>query len=164
MSGGGEECIVRQEYLLEPPKPEQEAKENQGGDGDQAREAAEADGGGDQTNKGNQGKRGKNKNKGRNQNRPPPMKFDRSSRLCPVLTDVPPTAEAAPECKFPNCAFQHDVRKYLKERRRPEGLDAATCPVFQALGRCGQGAACLFSEAHIELVRNLLSWVICMKM
>ena len=69
----------------------------------------------------------KEKNKGRNKNRPPPMKFQRSSKLCPVLVKVSSeTTDASessnlsvnklPTCTFPNCQFQHDVNTYLQNK------------------------------------------------
>ena len=42
----------------------------------------------------------KEKKRGRNKNRPPPLKFSRGQRLCPILIDVSPEREALPKCKF----------------------------------------------------------------
>ena len=67
--------------------------------------------------------RKENKNRGRNKNRPPPMKFERSSKLCPIHVDVSPergtVAESTnklPQCTFPNCQFQHDAKAYVESK------------------------------------------------
>jgi hypothetical protein len=43
---------------------------------------------------------------------PPPVKFSRGDRLCPVFVDVSPERETWPHCTYPGaCSFQHDVDK-----------------------------------------------------
>ena len=56
------------------------------------------------------------KNKGRNKKRPGPMKFDRSSKLCPTLVDVSPECTILQKCTFPNCQFQHDAKTFLANK------------------------------------------------
>ena len=83
----------------------------------------------------------KEKNKGRNKNRPPPMKFQRSSKLCPVLVKVSSeTTDASessnlsvnklPTCTFPNCQFQHDVNTYLQNKVNNSLIDLCARPVY----------------------------------
>ena len=71
------------------------------------------------------------KKKGRNKNRPPPMKFSRLEKLCPVLINVSEDEEL-PSCTFPNCSYQHDLGEFLKNK--PDDL-SDTCPTFRNYGR-----------------------------
>ena len=65
-----------------------------------------------------------NQKRGRNKKRPPPLKFDRSSKLCPVYVDVSPerdtlgesSANKLPQCTFPNCQFQHNAKAYIENK------------------------------------------------
>ncbi len=90
----------------------------------------------------------KGKSKGRNKNRPPPMKFARHERVCPILVDVA-ADEDAPQCSYPNCSFQHDLKEYL-EKKPPDIGD--TCYAFAEFGRCPRGVTCRFGKAHIKLI------------
>ena len=83
----------------------------------------------------------KEKNKGRNKNRPPPMKFQRSSKLCPVLVKISSeTTDASessnlsvnklPTCTFPNCQFQHDVNTYLQNKVNNTWFDLCPRPTL----------------------------------
>ncbi len=128
---GGEDVLVKEEFLLPDPRRSSSPSSS----------SAAGDGGDNK----------KGRRRGRNKDRPPPVKFARSSRLCPVLVDVPEGAAGAPQCHFPNCAFQHDVGKYLEGKpRRPEGLEAVDgCHVFRALGKCPRGVTCVFSDDHV---------------
>ena len=134
MMSGGEDLLVKGEFLVPDPRKKQQETTNEDGAKDSNTNA-------------------KKKNKGRNKSRPPPVKFDRSSRLCPVLVDVPEAAAPGdtPQCHFPKCGFMHDVAKYVEERRRPEGLQGRECHVFQQLGHCPRGVTCLFSHSHVVL-------------
>ena len=85
---------------------------------------------------------GRNKNK----DRPAPMKFSKSSKLCGYLNNRQ-EGDAKKECTFPNCAFQHDPEKYL-ESKLPD--IAETCHVFQTYGICENGLACRFASSHIK--------------
>ena len=64
---------------------------------------------------GNGPKNKKDKNKGRNKKRPAPMKFERSSKLCPTLVDVTPEKEPE-KCTWLNCQFQHDVKTFIDNK------------------------------------------------
>ena len=85
------------------------------------------------------------KNKGRNKNRPPPMKFTRQDRVCPVLVNVSED-ENLPSCQHPNCSFRHDLGSWVSEK--PDDL-GETCSVYEAYGRCRMGVACRFGKGHI---------------
>ena len=85
------------------------------------------------------------KNKGRNKNRPPPMKFNRQDRVCPVLVSVSED-ENMPICQHPNCSFQHDLASWVSEKPADLG---DTCCVYEAYGRCRMGVACRFGKGHI---------------
>ncbi|TRY63255.1 hypothetical protein TCAL_02609 [Tigriopus californicus] len=88
--------------------------------------------------------------KGRNKKRPPPLKFERSSRVCPILINVLPD-QPWPQCDFPNCAYIHDVAKYL-EGKLPD-LEGP-CPNFSQFGRCPRGVTCRFARQHIEVTEG----------
>ncbi len=92
-------------------------------------------------------KQKKKKGRGQNKSRPPPVKFDRSKRLCPVFTDVRQEAKDPPVCLFPNCQYLHDVNDYLDNKKGAD-LDKE-CPVFKALGVCSRGVTCRFGEGHL---------------
>ena len=97
----------------------------------------------------------KEKGKGRNKSRPPPMKFDRSQRVCPILVDVSEKDEV-PECIFPNCVFIHDVKKYVESK--PEDI-GESCYVYESHGRCPRGVTCRFGKNHIvDGNRNKVDW------
>ncbi|XP_032776786.2 tRNA-dihydrouridine(47) synthase [NAD(P)(+)]-like isoform X1 [Daphnia magna] len=85
--------------------------------------------------------------KGQNKNRPPPMRFDISERICPSLVDVAVDEEPS-ACPYnPNCRYRHDVIEYMKERK-PDVLPGG-CPNYQNNGRCSRGISCLFGEEHV---------------
>lgn len=85
--------------------------------------------------------------KGQNKNRPPPMRFDISERICPSLVDVAVDEEPS-ACPYnPNCRYRHDVVEYMKERK-PDVLPGG-CPNYQNNGRCSRGISCLFGEEHV---------------
>ena len=115
------ECIVKAEYL--------NIKEVKNGDGTAHTPKEKLKG-------------GRNKNK----DRPAPMKFSKSSKLCGYLNNRQ-EADEKKECSFPNCAFQHDPEKYL-ESKLPD--IAETCHVFQTYGICENGLACRFASSHIK--------------
>ena len=85
------------------------------------------------------------KNKGRNKNRPPPMKFTRQDRVCPVLVNIAED-ENVPSCQHPNCSFRHDLGTWVSEK--PDDL-GDSCSVFETYGRCRMGVACRFGKSHI---------------
>ncbi len=89
----------------------------------------------------------KKKNRGQNKKRPPPMKFQRADRICPVYIDVQEDATETKECVYPNCAFQHDVAKYLESK--PADI-SDECPIFKLYGHCPNGIACRFASCHIK--------------
>ncbi|KAL8865054.1 MAG: hypothetical protein Q9174_007097, partial [Haloplaca sp. 1 TL-2023] len=56
------------------------------------------------------------------------------------------------ECQFGDrCKFEHDLRKYLRDWKRPD-LDTfgGICPIWQAQGRCSAGWKCRFVGSHME--------------
>ncbi len=138
---GGEDVVVKSEFILVREKEKEKENTN-----DKPKKEDNSDNNG-QSNKSKKGK-------GRNKDRPPPVKFDRASKLCPILVDISENTKEPPKCQFPNCAFQHDVKKYLENRKTPEEMGMAEgnrCPVFDKLGKCARGATCIFHKAHVVL-------------
>ncbi|EFX79838.1 hypothetical protein DAPPUDRAFT_304378 [Daphnia pulex] len=85
--------------------------------------------------------------KGQNKNRPPPMRFDITERICPSLVDVA-EGEEPKVCPYnPTCRYRHDVVEYMKERK-PDMLPGG-CPNYQSSGRCSRGISCLFGDEHV---------------
>jgi len=85
--------------------------------------------------------------KGQNKNRPPPMRFDITERICPSLVDVA-EGEEPKVCPYnPTCRYRHDVVEYMKERK-PDMLPGG-CPNYQSSGRCSRGISCLFGNEHV---------------
>lgn len=125
MSFKGAECLVKEEYLVvnevkEPVnKDEKDEKPKENGD----------------------------KKKGRNKDRPPPMKFDKKSKLCPTLNNVKENDSDPPVCQFPNCQFQHDAKQYLSSKLPDIG---DKCHVFSTYGYCEAGLSCRFGKMHIK--------------
>lgn len=126
MSSQGAECLVLKDYLVVNEVVEPAVK------------SAES---------GTPNENGKNKKKGRNKDRPPPMKFDKQSKLCPTLNNIKEDETDPPVCKFPNCQFQHDTKAYL-ESKLPD-IDEK-CHVFSTYGYCGSGLSCRFGKMHIK--------------
>ena len=100
------------------------------------------------------GKNGKRKKqKGQNKERDFGT-FSDAQRLC---NSVAWTPEFSPRpCKHgERCNGLHDLRKYLKEGRRP---DLATfdgqCPVWAKFGQCPSGWRCLFVHSHMNEVKH----------
>lgn len=85
--------------------------------------------------------------KGQNKNRPPPMKFDITKRICPSLVDVGEGEEASTCPYAPDCRYRHDIVEYMKERV-PDILPGG-CYNYQTSGRCSRGISCLFGDEHI---------------
>lgn len=103
------------------------------------------------------GQQNKNdKKRGRNKKRPGPLKFQRSSKLCPILVDVSPergigpesNSSTLPKCTFPNCQFQHDVKAFLENKTLDIGDE---CWIYKNYGRCQYGLACRFGNSHITV-------------
>lgn len=85
--------------------------------------------------------------KGQNKNRPPPMKFDITKRICPSLVNVG-VGEEASTCPYaPDCRYRHDIVEYMKERI-PDILPGG-CYNYQTTGKCSRGISCLFGDEHI---------------
>ena len=88
----------------------------------------------------------KKKARGRNHDRPPPLKFSKSDKLCPTLNKIKENEEEV-KCTFPNCAFQHDTAKYLQNKP----LDISEeCHAFKTFGICDNGLSCRFGKMHIK--------------
>lgn len=86
------------------------------------------------------------KPKGRNKNRPGPMKFSRSSKLCPIFNNLQESGDEK-KCTFPNCSFQHDPEKYLDAKLPDISED---CHNFKTFGFCENGLSCRFGNIHIK--------------
>ena len=59
-------------------------------------------------------------------------------------------AEFSPgECRFNNCRYEHDLRKYLRDGKRKD-LETfnGICPIFEARGKCPHGWSCRFASSH----------------
>lgn len=131
--GGGAELSIKPEFLVKAELPATDRKTEDVPVNDVKKD--ESDGGA-------KSKREK-KNKGRNKNRPPPMKFTRQDRVCPVFING---NENLPSCQHPNCSFQHDLGSWVSEK--PDDL-GDTCCVYEEYGRCRMGVACRFGKGHI---------------
>ena len=116
MGDQGAECIVKPEYLVQT-----EVKNGNGNHYEQ-------------------------KPKGRNKNRPAPMKFSRSSKLCPIFNNLQESGDEK-KCTFPNCSFQHDPEKYLDAKLPDISED---CHNFKTFGFCENGLSCRFGNIHIK--------------
>ena len=87
------------------------------------------------------------KNQGQNTGR----KFGKSRDevgLCSTRTHAPELSP--PECKYGNqCRYEHDLRKYLSEHKRPDLTTFnGTCPVWEVKGFCPAGWKCRFVGSH----------------
>lgn len=99
----------------------------------------------------NDGKR--KKQKGQNKEREFGT-FSDAKRLC---NSVAWTPEFSPRpCKHGDrCNALHDIRKYLKEGRRPDlATFGGKCPVWEKYGKCSSGWRCLFVHSHMEEVKH----------
>ena len=85
--------------------------------------------------------------KGQNKNRPPPMKFDITEKICPSLIDVTEDEVPAPCPYSPTCRYRHDVIEYMKERK--SDILPGGCYNYQTVGRCSRGISCLFGDEHV---------------
>jgi len=85
--------------------------------------------------------------KGQNKKRPPPMKFDIGSRICPSLVDVAENEEAK-VCQYgEKCNYRHDLKAYMEERK-PDILEGG-CYNYRTSGRCARGISCLYGAEHL---------------
>lgn len=102
----------------------------------------------------NSGKHGKRKKqKGQNKEREFGT-FSDAQRLC---NSVAWTPELSPRpCKHGDrCNALHDIRKYLKEGRRPDLTTfGGVCPVWEKYGRCSSGWRCLFVHSHMDEIKH----------
>jgi len=91
-------------------------------------------------------KSGRKKKNGQNTNR----SFGSSRDAIQLCSSRQKTAEFSPgECRFNNCRYEHDLRKYLKDGKRKD-LDTfnGICPIFAARGKCPHGWSCRFASSH----------------
>ena len=85
--------------------------------------------------------------KGQNKKRPPPMKFNMGSRICPSLVDVAENEEAK-VCQYgEKCNYRHDLKAYMEERK-PDILQGG-CYNYRTNGRCARGISCLYGAEHL---------------
>ncbi|KAL2165294.1 hypothetical protein VTH06DRAFT_591 [Thermothelomyces fergusii] len=142
---------IKAEYLIFAPgqtgRPaEDEVADDDAAEGQTAPETQEAS----QTSK-RDGKR--KKQKGQNKDREFGT-FSDAKRLCNSVAFTP---EFSPRpCKHGDrCNALHDLRRYLKEGRRP---DLATfdgrCPVWAKYGKCPSGWRCLFVRSHMDEIKH----------
>ncbi|KAH6853624.1 tRNA-dihydrouridine(47) synthase [NAD(P)(+)] [Chaetomium sp. MPI-CAGE-AT-0009] len=80
--------------------------------------------------------------------------FSDAQRLCNTVAWTP---EFSPRpCKHGDrCNALHDIRKYLKEGRRPDLTTfGGKCPVWEKYGKCPSGWRCLFLHSHMDEVKH----------
>ncbi|KAK3300247.1 tRNA-dihydrouridine(47) synthase [NAD(P)(+)] [Chaetomium fimeti] len=80
--------------------------------------------------------------------------FSDAQRLCNTVAWTP---EFSPRpCKHGDrCNALHDIRKYLKEGRRPDITTfGGKCPVWEKYGKCPSGWRCLFVHSHMDEVKH----------
>ncbi|KAG7293166.1 tRNA-dihydrouridine synthase 3 [Staphylotrichum longicolle] len=144
---------IKQEYLIlapgqreRPVEAEAEVLDDDDAEGRTAPEPQDA-----QQNSGKHGKR--KKQKGQNKEREFGT-FSDAQRLC---NSVAWTPEFSPRpCKHGDrCNALHDLRKYLKEGRRPDLTTfGGVCPVWEKYGRCSSGWRCLFVHSHMDEIKH----------
>ncbi|KAL2015702.1 hypothetical protein VTK56DRAFT_5003 [Thermocarpiscus australiensis] len=142
---------IKEEYLIlasgQKVKPgEGDAVDDDAAEGRTAPESTDQ-----QQSSGKDGKR--KKQKGQNKDREFGT-FSDAQRLC---NSVAWTPEFSPRpCKHGDrCNALHDIRKYLKEGRRPDLTTfGGKCPVWDKYGKCPSGWRCLFVRSHMEEIRH----------
>ncbi len=80
--------------------------------------------------------------------------FSDALRLCNAVAW---TNEFSPRpCKSGDrCNGLHDIRRYLKEGRRPDlEVFGGRCPVWETYGKCPSGWRCLFVLSHMKEVKH----------
>ncbi|KAL2262160.1 hypothetical protein VTK26DRAFT_2271 [Humicola hyalothermophila] len=142
---------IKEEYLILAPG--QVAK--QGGEGEAVGDDDDAEGRTAPETQEDSGKAGKRKKQKGGQNKDRSFGvFSDAHRLC---NSVAWTAEFSPRpCKFGDrCNALHDIRKYLKEGRRPDLANfGGKCPLFEKYGKCPSGWRCLFVRSHMQEVKH----------
>jgi tRNA-dihydrouridine synthase 3 len=80
--------------------------------------------------------------------------FSDAKRLCNSFAWTPEFSPRA--CKHGDrCNALHDIRKYLKEGRRPDLTTfGGKCPVWEKYGKCPSGWRCLFVQSHMDEVKR----------
>ncbi|AEO70257.1 d7da2ec3-a773-41b7-a0f2-3e2b8df0156f [Thermothielavioides terrestris] len=143
---------IKEEYLIVSngqalnPSAEGEALDDDVAEGRTAPDTQEAEQGAGQGGK-------RKKQKGQNKEREFGT-FSDAQRLC---NSVAWTPEFSPRpCKHGDrCNALHDIRKYLKEGRRPDlSTFGGKCPVWEKYGRCPSGWRCLFVRSHMDEVKH----------
>lgn len=79
-------------------------------------------------------------------NRMKPVKFKKENLLCHSVLSLK-EGETAPPCKFPNCAYKHNVQEYLKSKPDDIGPE---CFCYRSLGKCNWGFTCRFGSDHLS--------------
>lgn len=86
----------------------------------------------------------KEKRKGQNKTRPAPYKETRAEKLCKSVVNGDPDG---PKCTYPNCAFIHDIEKYMCTKSKDI---ADSCYIYSTKGYCNYGVACRFAKSHLD--------------
>ncbi|KAK4154740.1 hypothetical protein C8A00DRAFT_14149 [Chaetomidium leptoderma] len=144
---------IKEEYLVLAPgqteRPVDAETEAMDDDAAEGRTAPEL-----QDTKQSSGKDGKRKKqKGQNKEREFGS-FSDAQRLCNTVAWTP---EFSPRpCKHGDrCNGLHDIRKYLKEGRRPDLTTfEGKCPVWEKYGKCPSGWRCLFVHSHMDEIKH----------
>ncbi|KAH6650898.1 tRNA-dihydrouridine(47) synthase [NAD(P)(+)] [Chaetomium tenue] len=144
---------IKAEYLIFPPgqkgRPAQTEAEADDDDAAEGRTAPTPQ----ETQQAPQ-KDGKRKNQ-RGQNKEREFgTFSDAQRLCNTIAWTP---EFSPRpCKHGDrCNALHDLRKYLKEGRRPDITTfGGKCPVWEKYGKCPSGWRCLFVHSHMDEIKH----------
>ena len=131
---------IKAEYRLTISRPEK--VDDRDRDRDDAAEGAA-----------HQPERNGKKNKGQNTAR----KFGSSRDEVGLCSSRANSSEFSPdECKFgAKCRFEHDLRKYLKDWKRPDLTTfEGVCPLDHANGKCDAGWKCRFVGSHMKEVEH----------
>ncbi|KAL9596371.1 MAG: hypothetical protein Q9219_005849 [cf. Caloplaca sp. 3 TL-2023] len=135
---------IKPEYLVYPPGTDHDrgaAVHNDDAAEGAAHEPSQRDSNG----------RGKRKEKSRGQNTS--RNFGSSRDEVGLCTSRMTRPEFSPDqCQWgEKCKFEHDLRKYLRDWKRPDlSTFGGICPIYQTRGRCSVGWKCRFVGSHME--------------
>ncbi|KAF2090976.1 tRNA-dihydrouridine synthase 3 [Saccharata proteae CBS 121410] len=117
-------------------------------DDDAAEGAKHADQGRGEEQRGKRGDKKDKKQRGQNTAR----QFGSSKDALQLCSSVAIYNEfEAKECRFGDkCKFEHNLRKYLSEGKRPDLETFKICPIYEARGKCNAGWKCRLVSTHSE--------------